>query len=128
MGKRDMLVFGIPVRREDQPEASRRRRGCAGESRASMATFRLWTCSWRGTLRSNRRTSVTQSARGRSRSSERLLDAVTNPALTFNGRTMTQVVPESPGRTRGGDLEALLQRYGARRTQSHTQNAAPAER
>ena len=25
-------------------------------------------------------------------------------------------------------LEALLQRYGARRTQSHTQNAAPAER
>ena len=51
---------------------------------------------------------------------KRLLDAGADPAWTVNGRTMTQVARESPSRTRG-DLEALLQRYRARRTQSHTQ-------
>ena len=54
----------------------------------------------------------------------RLLDAGADPAWTFNGRTMTQVVRESPGKTRG-DLESLLQRYAVRRNQSHMPNAAP---
>jgi len=58
---------------------------------------------------------------------KRLLDAGADPAWTFNGRTMTQVARESPGRTRRA-LEALLQRYAARRNQSHIQNAAPAGR
>jgi ankyrin repeat protein len=48
----------------------------------------------------------------------RLLDAGADPAWTFNGRTMIQVARESPVRARG-DLEALLQRYAARRNQSH---------
>ena len=58
---------------------------------------------------------------------KRLLDAGGDPAWTFNGRPMTQVARESPGKTRG-DLEALLQRYAARRNQSHMPNAAPAGR
>jgi ankyrin repeat protein len=58
---------------------------------------------------------------------KRLLDAGADAAWTFNGRTMTQVARESPGRTRG-DLEALLHRDAVRRNQSHTQNAAPAGR
>ena len=58
---------------------------------------------------------------------KRLLDAGADPAWTFNGRPMTQVLRESPGRTRG-DLETLLQRYAVRRSQSHMQNAAPAGR
>ena len=45
---------------------------------------------------------------------KRLLDAGADPAWTFNGRTMTQVARESPDRMRS-DLEALLQRYAARR-------------
>ena len=56
-----------------------------------------------------------------------LLDAGADPAWTFNGSTMTQVVGESPGRT-SGDLEALLQRYAVRRNQSRMENAAPAGR
>lgn len=58
---------------------------------------------------------------------KRLLDAGADPAWTFNGRTMTQVARESPVKTRG-ELEALLQRYAARRKQSHMQNAVPAGR
>ena len=57
----------------------------------------------------------------------RLLDAGADPAWTFNARTMIQVARESPGRTRG-DLEALIQRYVARRNQSDRQSAAPAGR
>jgi hypothetical protein len=57
----------------------------------------------------------------------RLLDAGADPAWTFNGRSMTQVARESPGKTRR-DLEALVQRYAARRNQSHIQNPAPAGR
>ena len=52
---------------------------------------------------------------------KRLLEAGADPAWTFNGRTMTQVARESPARTRG-DLEALLQRYAARRNESHMQH------
>ena len=40
---------------------------------------------------------------------KRLLEAGADPAWTFNGRPMTQVARESPGKVRA-DLQALLQR------------------
>ena len=50
---------------------------------------------------------------------KRLLDAGADPAWTFNGRPMTQVARESPGKMRA-ELESLLKRYLARRKQSHS--------
>ena len=66
-GDRHMLVLLLDYR----AKINQKRPGDGMDALAiacSRATCQLWTCSWPGTLRSNRRTSVTRSALGTSRS------------------------------------------------------------